>query len=155
MLMLLFWVGDERWAIAASAVESVVPLVNLQRAPDAISVGLLNYHGEMLPAVDVAAVIAEVPTPQTMSTRIAMVDMDNEAIEEATGQDWKMRQHRRLGLILDRAGETALLSERVSLPVHTPYIEALFKDAKGEIVRQLAVAPIVSQVCDRPLQGAS
>ncbi len=153
--MLLFWVGDERWAIAASAVESVVPLVNLQRSPDTVSAGLLNYHGEMLPAVDVAAIIAELSAPQTMSTRIAIVDMESETSGEVTGQNRETGQHRRLGLILDRAGETALLSETVSLPVHTPYIEALFKDAKGEIVRQLAVAPIVSKVCDQPLQGAS
>ena len=153
MLMLLFWVGDERWAIAASAVESLVPLVNLQRSPDAISAGLLNYHGEMLPAVDVAAIIAERPTPQTMSTRIAIVNMGSGYAEAAVGQ--AAAGHRRLGLILDRAGETALLSETVSLPIHSPYIETLFKDAKGGIVRQLAIAPIVSRVCDQPLQGAS
>lgn len=155
MLMLLFWVGDERWAIAASAVENVVPLVNFQHSSDTISAGLLNYHGEMLPAVDIAAMVAETSTPQTMSTRIAIVNTSSETVEKAIGQTRETGQHRRLGLILDRAGETALLSETVSLPIHTPYIKALFKDAKGEIVHQLTVASVVSQVYNRTLQGAS
>ncbi len=130
MLMLLFQIGDERWAIAASEVKAVIPLVNLQPHSQPMIAGLLNYHGEILPAVDVSALIARKAAPQMLSTRAVIV--------ENIGQ--------RLALVVERAGETAWLSETVNLPAQNAYTCAVMKNSVGTIVQRLAIAPLFKQV---------
>jgi chemotaxis signal transduction protein len=129
MLMLLFQIGDERWAIAASEVKAVVPLVDLQPHSQPMIAGLLNYHGEILPAVDVSALIARKAAPQMLSTRAVIVE---------NGQ--------RMALVVERAGETAWLSETVNLPAQNAYSCAVMKNPKGEIVQRLEIAPLFQQV---------
>jgi chemotaxis-related protein WspB len=56
MLFLLFQLGSERYALDASRVVEVVPLLCLQRLPQAPPgvAGVFNYRGQPVPAVDLS-----------------------------------------------------------------------------------------------------
>ncbi|MEM9087869.1 MAG: chemotaxis protein CheW [Cyanobacteria bacterium P01_F01_bin.53] len=130
MLVLLFHIGTERWAIAASDIKDVLPFVRLQTFAKGVDTaiigsGLLNYRGEVMPAVDVSAMVAGTKTPQLLSTRIAIVEKKVEKRGETVldkSLDARSERHGasqaegaaeviRLGLILDRASEMAQLAE--------------------------------------------
>lgn len=162
--MLLFRIADEPWAIAATEVKDLIPLVTLQPYKGAYSpaegaladnlaatkhiAGLLNYHGEYLPVIDVAQSVAQQPAPIALSTRIAIVEAPVEP--GLNGNSWS----KKLGLILDQADQTAYLSEAVDLPVNSPYLRATLKGPEG-IVQQLAIASFFNAVAEprSPLSG--
>lgn len=146
MLMLLFRVENERWAIAAADIQAIIPRVNLQEMPHShpMIAGLLNYHGEMLPAVDVSALIANRAAPPLLSTRMVIVECGRLCGGEQNGIQHNPIQ--RLALVVERAGETGWLSEAVNLPKQSVYAQAALKDSQGGIVQHLAIAPLFKQV---------
>jgi len=93
MLFLLFQIGSGRYAIEASRVVEVLPLMRVDPLPQAPAgmAGVLCYRGAPLPVIDLSTVILNRPAEQKLSTRILVVDC-------AGG--------RRLGLIAERANGT-------------------------------------------------
>ena len=142
--MLLFRVGEERWAIAASQIQDVIPLVNLQKTPYSCSVaaGLLNYHGDLLTAVDVSQLIRQKAVPQAMSTRIIVVQKIN-PLSTQPATEGKMH---RLALLVAQASEMANVSKVTSEIAQHRYAEAMLQMDSGEAVQQLAIAPIFEQL---------
>lgn len=138
MLMLLFRVEGERWAIAASEIRAVIPLVDLQKMPHShpTIAGLLNYHGEMLPVVDVAAAIAHQPTSPAMSTRIAIT----QALSKDLATEHASQPQPQVALIIDQAGEMARLTEAPDWVAKSDYVQAAYSTSAGERVHRLALA---------------
>ncbi|MEO1395094.1 MAG: chemotaxis protein CheW [Cyanobacteria bacterium J06634_5] len=131
MLVLLFHIGEARWALEAAEIQDILSLVDLQMLPggtSAASLGgdranspslncrLLNYHGDLIPVVDVGQAVAGEPAPELLSTRIAIVLQPRPAGAPL-----------RLGLILDRASETIDLSEKVPVPLSRRYVRSLMR----------------------------
>lgn len=79
MLMLLFQIGADRYALEAAQVGEVVPLVHLLRVPNAPPglAGLFDYHGELLPAVDLSELLLGRKADARVSTRIILVREQN------------------------------------------------------------------------------
>ena len=76
MLFLLFQVGKERYALEASRVVEVVPLLNMKtipRAPKGVA-GLFNYRGRPVPAVDLGELVLNSPAEDLLSTRIIIIN---------------------------------------------------------------------------------
>jgi len=75
MLLLCFSLDDERFAIPASVVREVVPRVHMKHIPRAPSwvAGVMCYHGQMVPVIDLCMLHLERPVRPFMSTRIIMV----------------------------------------------------------------------------------
>ena len=76
MLFLLFQVGQERYALEASRVVEVVPLLELKplaQAPKGVA-GIFNYRGRPVPVVDLSALILGRPASELLSTRIIIVN---------------------------------------------------------------------------------
>jgi chemotaxis-related protein WspB len=75
MLFLLFQVGKDRYALEASHVVEVVPLLELKKIPHAPKgvAGLFNYHGRPVPAVDLCDLARREPARERLSTRIIVV----------------------------------------------------------------------------------
>ncbi len=155
--MLLFKVGNTRWALSATEVQTIIPLIALQKtstaqtpkmSANAALLNWLNYHGEMMPAIDISMWIVGSPAPQILSTRIAI--LESQAKETARETAKETASVSRLGLILDSAGETSQLFEGPSLPAHmssqSPLTQALWKDSQGNIIQQLALAPLFERV---------
>jgi chemotaxis-related protein WspB len=76
MLYLLFQLGDNRYALEASRVVEVVPLLALQHLPQAPRgvAGIFNYRGRPVPAVDLGALTVGQPASERFSTRIIIVN---------------------------------------------------------------------------------
>ena len=96
MLFLLFQLGSDRYALQASRVIEVLPLVDLKQIPDAPKgiAGLFNYHGRPVPAVDLSELTLGRRSGTNFSTRIIIINYPDEA----------GRNHP-LGLIAERATE--------------------------------------------------
>ncbi len=75
MLLLCFSTGERRFAIDASKVIEVVPMVQMDgvpKAPEFIA-GVMQYHGEAVPVVDLSMINLSRPSASLLSTRIMMV----------------------------------------------------------------------------------
>jgi chemotaxis-related protein WspB len=71
MLMLLFYVGDDRYSLDSRRVVEVVPTVTLKKihqAPEYIP-GLFNYRGHLVPVIDLCHLIQGTHCRAYLSTR--------------------------------------------------------------------------------------
>jgi chemotaxis-related protein WspB len=81
MLFLLFQVGQDRYALEASRVVEVVPLLELKpltEAPKGVA-GIFNYRGRPVPAVDLSALVLGRPAAEFLSTRIIIVNYPDDS----------------------------------------------------------------------------
>ena len=94
MLILLFQLGKDRYALEANRVVEVVPLLSLTKIPQAPKgvAGMFVYRGRAVPAVDLCELIIGIPARERLSTRIIVVEYS-----EASGRN------QFLGLIVERA----------------------------------------------------
>jgi chemotaxis-related protein WspB len=75
MLMLLFNLGDSRYAIPAREVIEIAPRVRLEplaRTPEYVA-GLLNYRGDHVPVLDLCRLVKERGCSDSLTTRIILV----------------------------------------------------------------------------------
>ena len=75
MLFLLCQLGADRYALDATRVVEVLPLLQLQKIPGAPRgvAGLFNYRGQPVPAVDLGEMLLGQPAPERLTTRIILV----------------------------------------------------------------------------------
>jgi chemotaxis-related protein WspB len=81
MLFIVFQIGRDRYALAASGIIEVLPLMNLKRVPCAPAgvAGVFNYHGTPVPVIDLNEMTLAEPAAQRLSTRIILVKYPLEA----------------------------------------------------------------------------
>src|SRR5580698_9476831 len=75
MLFILFQIGGDRYVLPANRIIKILPLMNLKRIPCAPSgvAGVLNFHGNPVPVVDLNEMALLEPAARRMSTRIILV----------------------------------------------------------------------------------
>lgn len=75
MLYLLFRLGQDRYALGASCVEEVLPVVDWKQIPQSAPgiLGVFNFRGAMVPLLDLSEYIIGQPSRLYMSTRIILV----------------------------------------------------------------------------------
>jgi chemotaxis-related protein WspB len=97
MLFVLFHLGNDRYALDASRVIEVVPLLALKRFPQSPRgvAGIFVYRGRPVPALDLCELTLGRPAVEYRSTRIIIIRHDDPAGE-----------HPLIGLIAERATET-------------------------------------------------
>jgi chemotaxis-related protein WspB len=97
MLFLLFYLGSDRYAIEASKIVEILPLIAIKKVlrsrPGII--GLINYHGALVPVIDLAELALGCSAPPRLSTRIILARCSDE--------DGKLRL---LALVAEKATET-------------------------------------------------
>ena len=131
MLFLLFQIGKDRYGLEASQVVEVVPLVALKKIPPAPPgvAGILNYHGVLVPVLDLSEMAMGKLSAPRLSTRIILVNYPIDAEEKHI-----------LGLMAEQATETIQLDPAVfsdpgiDVP-EAPYLGPVAKDARGLIQR--------------------
>ncbi len=76
MLFVLFQLGKDRYALEASRVVEIVPLLEMKQLPEAPKgvAGIFNYRGKPVPAVDLSALTLSQPASERYSTRIIIVN---------------------------------------------------------------------------------
>lgn len=129
MLMLLFYAGNNLYAIESSKVVEVIPRVGLRKVnhlPDYVA-GLFNYRGTIVPVIDLCHLIQGNPSRSYLSTRIVMVNYPV-----------KGNTVRYLGLMAERVTETLNKpnTELVDAGIkvnEAPYLGEMIVDEKGII----------------------
>jgi chemotaxis-related protein WspB len=129
MLFVLFKLGNDRYALEASRVIEIVPLLEIKRIPAAPRgvAGIFNYRGRPVPAVDLCELALGSPCRERLSTRIIIVNHPDGRGGEKL-----------LGLIAESATET--LRKDASAFVDSglqgaapPYFGAVLMDEQGVI----------------------
>src|SRR5438270_12603858 len=75
MLFLLFQLGKDRYALEASRVVEILPMVALKqlpKAPGAVA-GVFSFRGQPVPVVDLCALTLGRPAHERLSTRIIVI----------------------------------------------------------------------------------
>lgn len=131
MLMLVFYIGNDLYALDSSQVIEIIPRVILRKiyhAPDYV-VGLFNYRGEIVPVIDLCHLIQGKPSLNHLSTRIIMVNYQDQ------------HNHRYcLGLMAERVTETlnkpdTELVNPAMMMDNATYLGEMIMDEKGMIQR--------------------
>jgi chemotaxis-related protein WspB len=76
MLILVFRVAGEVYAVEAARIVEVIPCVELRtlpHAPGALA-GLSRYRGQTVPVIDLGVLLGAGPCPPRLSTRIILID---------------------------------------------------------------------------------
>lgn len=130
MLMVIFQIGDQRYALDSDRVVEIVPLVVFNRVPGAPSyvAGLMQYRGHIVPVIDLCSLAGNESCRRLYSTRIMLV-------RYAAGRD----DPRLLGLLAERVTETlavdpADLAAMNITSKDSPYLGKVIQDAHGMIL---------------------
>jgi chemotaxis-related protein WspB len=101
MLMLVFRLGADRYALDATEIVEVLPRVPLKSVPGAPAwvAGLFSYHGLTVPVIDLASLALDRPSADHVSTRLILVHY------AAEPQAPSMRPHV-LGVLAEHANRT-------------------------------------------------
>ncbi len=128
MLFLLFKLGEDRYALEASRVVEVVPLLALKHLPQSPPgiAGVFNYRGRPVPAIDLSQLTLGQPARERLSTRIIIVRWP-----------WPDEPDRVVGLVAEHA--TEMLRKEPGDFVDpgirntSPYLGPVLMDSKGVI----------------------
>lgn len=132
MLMLLFYVGDNLYALDSSQVVEVIPRIifrKIHHVPDYVA-GMFKYRGTIVPVIDLCHLIQGNPSRSYLSTRIIMVNY--------TAKD---NTKRYIGLMAERVTETLnkpdtdLIDAGTQLNEAPAYLGEMIMDDKGMIQR--------------------
>jgi len=126
MLMLLFYVENDRYALDISHVLEVVPMVSFRKiyqGPDYLA-GFFNYRGQIVPAIDLCQIIKGDESSYCLSTRMMMVNYQN-----------KDNTKHPLGLIAERVTDTINYSETelVATGMEAGILGKMIIDGQGTI----------------------
>jgi len=93
MLLLSFNISNERYVIETNKVIEIVPMVLLKKIPGAgkVVAGMLNYHGQAVPVIDINALCNSDVVKKSLTSRIILLQYKEERI---------------LGLLAERVTET-------------------------------------------------
>ena len=131
MLMLLFYVANDLYAVDSSRVVEIIPRVRLRKAhhvPEYVA-GLFNYRGKIVSVIDLCNLISGQSSRFCLSTRIIMVSYPHQEY----GQIY-------LGLIAEKITETLNKPESDFVDSgirikEAPYLGGMLMDEKGIIQR--------------------
>ena len=132
MLLLVFRIGGERYALETRHVREILPYTQLARLPQAPAwvAGVLDFRGEPVPVIDLHVLADGSRTDALMSTRVVMLDYP------AGGPG------RILGLLAEHATEVIkhAAADTRDTGVHiddAPYLGEVFNEA-GDMIRLIA-----------------
>lgn len=132
MLMLLFYVGKDIYALNTRQIVEVIPRVILRKvyhAPEYVA-GMFNYRGVIVPAIDLSHLIHGESSRSHLSTRIIMVNY------------FTNNTKRYMGLMAERVTETLNIPEQsikndpIALNKNHHYLGEMIVEDKG-IIQQI------------------
>ncbi|MBK1988793.1 purine-binding chemotaxis protein CheW [Sphaerospermopsis aphanizomenoides BCCUSP55] len=141
MLLLLFYVSKDLYAIESSCVVEVIPRVGLRKihhVPEYVA-GLFNYRGKIVPVIDLCSLIRGTPSRFCLSTRIMIVNYPH----QQQGCQY-------LGLIAERITETLnkpetdFIDSGIHIP-EAPYLGGILMDSKG-IIQHINLEKLFTKV---------
>jgi chemotaxis-related protein WspB len=154
MLLLVFRVADDTYAVDAGRVVEVVPRVALRtlpHAPEALA-GVFRYRGRVVPVVDLGVLLGVGACPVRLSTRIILVD-DRPQARQRGGDE------AHLGLIAEHVSDVRRVGDDRVIPpspllVPNPYLGPIVSDDSG-LIPLIAVERILAEPIRRALAEAA
>jgi chemotaxis-related protein WspB len=147
MLMLLFYINNERYALPSQQVLEVIPLVNFTQLPHTPEyvVGVFNYRDSIVPVMDLSQFIAGKPCCEHLSTRIILV----KCVHNQSSSGLEQQEPYILGLMAERVVETLHVSEAGLVDVNlqigkVPYVGKMILDEQG-IIQYLPIDYLLSE----------
>jgi len=148
MLFLIFQLGADRYAIDAADVVEVLPLVHSKRIPHAPPgvAGIFDYHGALVPLIDLAELALGKPSQKWMSTRIVLINYLRRSGESQL-----------LGLLAEHATETLRRPEEdfkdsgLTVP-GAPYLGPVLIDTSG-IIQRIQIRKLLPEAICRHLSS--
>ena len=138
MLHLVFQAGSERFGLDVSRIVEVTPVPRLRPVPSAPEyvAGLFDYHGVIVPVIDMSRLLCGESARMLLSTRVVVVDYDGSNL---------------LGLLAERATETAACRQEDCRPTgvnlkDAPYLGELVRHEDGLIQRVTVEALLPASV---------
>jgi chemotaxis-related protein WspB len=119
MLLLLFCLQEERYAIPSRQVLEIIPLVDLQpihQSPSDIP-GFFNYRGCIVPVIDLCQRLKGQSSRPHLSTRIILVDL--QAKQRDPGQPIEGQSRLAIGETAPTGSILGLMAERVTDTIHS------------------------------------
>jgi chemotaxis-related protein WspB len=153
MLLLVFRLGDDRFALDSGRIVEVLPLVSVKRAlgaPAGIR-GTFRYRGRFVAAVDLSERLLGRPAEQRLGTRVVLATI--------TGESGPLL----LGLIVENATETIRCDPAQIVPPaiassDRPWLGAMIVDADGPVqlidVDQLLASDVRRSLLAAPAEVA-
>ncbi len=149
MLMLVFYVGRNLYAVETSRVVEVIPRVfyrEVHHAPEYVA-GVFDYRGSIVPVIDLCHLIRGTPSKNHLSTRVMMV-----SYSQADGTV------RYVGLMAERVIETLDKAEAdfKDAGIQTnaaPYLGGIITDKKG-MIQRIRLEQLFGDVQNIHLSGA-
>lgn len=131
MLMLVFYIDKNLYAIESSRVVEVIPRLTyraVHHVPDYVA-GVFNYRGNIVPVIDLCRLIRGTPSKEFLSTRVMMVSYSQ--LDGGT---------RYVGLMAERVIEAVDKQDtefkETGIQTNTaPYLGGIITDKKGMIQR--------------------
>ena len=156
MLLLRFQAGKERYGLDVSRIIEVIPMVVFLPLPhaDPTVAGLFNYHGAIVPVVDLTVLLAGSPSRPLFSTRVILVDY-----HRRPGRD---DDRHILGLLAEGVTETVFCEEEDLHPAGididgASYLGDLLIHADGMIQRvaiERLLSPTLQETLFQPAREA-
>ena len=100
-LFLQFQIGADDYVLEARQVSQVVPLLTIKPLPQAPRgiAGVINYHGTVVPVVDLSEIALGQPARPHLSTRLILVPIQNAVPKQGSAQPL-------IGLIAEKVTQT-------------------------------------------------
>lgn len=145
-LYLQLFVGNNRFALSAKDVIAIVPVVSLHevpKSPDYI-LGILNYHGDSVPVIDVRALLAGTKSDNRLSTRIVVIKFNADK-----------KNFRLIGLLAEKLTEVTRVDESEFKASgveneNARYLGDVVTDERG-ILQRLKVSEILPDAAQKML----
>lgn len=141
MVMLLFHVGDERYACSCDQIVEIIPQTSLKQVTHSAPylAGLLRYGSSFIPVVDFSQLRERRASANRLSTRIIIFQEGADLLEK-----------RMLGLLAERVTDiieespNAIASQKASFQ-DAPYLSGVYGDDKG-VIQHIDVKELFSLV---------
>ncbi len=141
MLMMIFHIGNNLYAIESDRVVEVIPRVFYRQIPHAPThiAGVFNYRGKIVPVIDLCQLIRESSSLNHLSTRVMMVSYPS---PDGTLQYVGLMAERVIEALEKSPEEFQDLSFK---PQASAYLGGIITDKRG-LIQQLCLEPLLMDV---------
>jgi len=139
-----FFVDEDRYVISASEIVEIIPCVALKKLPmlPDYAAGLLNYHGEQMPIVDLCSLLLSRPCKRELGTRIIVVNKSHHNLGLM-----------KIGFMVEKATDVIAIDADSFLPpaMRNPDapIDGNVAEYKGILITEILIDDMVDKMDDR------
>jgi len=135
-----FFIDEDRYVISAADIVEIVPIVPLKKVPmlPDYAVGLMNYHGNQVPVIELCQLFLNRPCRKKLSTRIILVTRGGNTEKPMT-----------FGFMVEKATEMLTIDEHLYKPPVMKNPDAPTNGPIAEYQGELVTKILIEDVFDK------